>query len=145
VSSLENLAIRFAGEPDIEKVLDLWARAGAPPSVSDTHQGLSRLLRSDPQALLLAIRHEALIGSLIAVFDGWRASFYRLAVDPDHRRQGVASALLAEAERRLAELGAARLTAIVAAEDPRAMGFWRAAGYDRQEHRTRFVKLTEGH
>jgi hypothetical protein len=33
-----------------------------------------------------------------------------------------------------------RLTAIVIEDDPRAMGFWLAAGYATQSHRVRFVK-----
>ena len=43
---------------------------------------------------------------------------------------------------RMPELGAMRLTAIVADDDPRASGFWKAAGYEAQSQRARFVKLT---
>jgi hypothetical protein len=53
-------------------VLDLWAAAGSPPSVSDSPEGLSRLLAADPQALLVAERGGVLVGSLIAAWDGWR-------------------------------------------------------------------------
>lgn len=137
---MQSLCIRIASEQDIDAVLQLWASAGSVPTVSDTHDGILALLRTDPQALLLAVREDLLVGSLIATFDGWRANFYRLAVDPAHRRRGVASALLAQAERRLADRGAIRLSAIVASDDSRAGGFWRAAGYECQKHRARFVK-----
>jgi ribosomal protein S18 acetylase RimI-like enzyme len=85
----------------------------------------------------------AVIGSLIAAWDGWRGSFYRLAVHPVWRRQGIATALLRESEHRLRERGAARLTAIVADHDPAAIGFWQAAGYQRQQRRARFVRHVE--
>jgi ribosomal protein S18 acetylase RimI-like enzyme len=51
--------------------------------------------------------------------------------------------LLGEGERRLRERGAVRLTAIVTDESVAAMGFWEAAGYQRQQHRARFVRTAE--
>jgi ribosomal protein S18 acetylase RimI-like enzyme len=121
-------------------VLALWRAAGGPPSVTDTRAALGELLRRDPDALVLADSEGAAIGSLIAVWDGWRGNFYRLAVSPERRREGIASALLREGERRLHRVGASRLAAVVADDDPVAMEFWRAAGYRRQLDRTRFVR-----
>jgi ribosomal protein S18 acetylase RimI-like enzyme len=108
--------------------------------VSDTHEGLLRLLAVDPHGLLLAESGGSVIGSLIASWDGWRASFYRLAVHPDWRRRGIATALLRDGEHHLEALGALRLTAIVADDDPGALDFWRASGYRRQQHRVRYVR-----
>jgi ribosomal protein S18 acetylase RimI-like enzyme len=134
-----NWTIRSAADGDLASVLRLWDLADALPSVSDTRDGLSLLLATDPRALLVAASAEAVLGSLIAAWDGWRGSFYRLAVHPDRRRGGIATALLHEGERRLRDRGAVRLTAIVADDDPTAMSFWEAAGYRRQRDRTRFV------
>jgi ribosomal protein S18 acetylase RimI-like enzyme len=136
----DHWTIRRAIEDDIASVLDLWAVAGSLPSVSDSPDGLARLLAADPQALLVAELEGVLAGSLIAAWDGWRGSFYRLAVSPGHRRKGLATMLLREGERRLRERGAVRLTAIVTDDEAGAMGFWRAAGYERQRHRARFVR-----
>jgi ribosomal protein S18 acetylase RimI-like enzyme len=132
--------IRDAGEEDIAAVLALWEAAGSLPSVSDSPEGLARLLAADPQALLVAELDGILVGSLIAAWDGWRGSFYRLAVSPEHRRRGLAKMLLREGERRLRERGAARLTAIVADDEADAIAFWRATGYEHQRHRARFVR-----
>lgn len=122
-------------------MLSLWETAGTSPGVNDTHMGLSHLLACDQEALLLATAPGgAAIGTLIAVWDGWRASFYRLAVHPRWRRQGVALALLRRGESQLGKRGAVRLTAIVADDDPVAIDFWRGAGYERQQHRARFVR-----
>jgi ribosomal protein S18 acetylase RimI-like enzyme len=111
-----------------------------PPGVSDTEEGLSRLLAQEPDGLLIAESRGQAVGALIAVWDGWRGSFYRLAVHADSRRQGLATALLREGERRLRARGAVRLTAIVADDDPGAMDFWRSVGYERQPDRVRFVR-----
>jgi len=136
--------IRAAGEEDIAAVLALWEAAGSLPSVSDSPEGLARLLSADSEALLVAEIDGVLIGSLIAAWDGWRGSFYRLAVSPEHRRKGLATTLLREGERRLRERGAVRLTAIVADDDAGATAFWRAAGYERQGHQARFVHHSDG-
>ena len=81
-----------------------------------------------------------IVGSLIAGWDGWRATFYRLAVDPAHRRHGLATALVRAGEERLRALGAHRLNAIVETHKPGAMAFWASAGYELQTARSRFVK-----
>jgi ribosomal protein S18 acetylase RimI-like enzyme len=140
---LPDWTIRNATEDDIASVLDLWAAAGSLPSVSDSPGGLVGLLAADPQALLVAELDGVLAGSLIAAWDGWRGSFYRLAVTPEHRREGLATMLLSEGERRLRERGAVRLTVIVADDDPTAMSFWQAAGYEHQQHRARFVRHSD--
>lgn len=135
--------IRSATERDIASVLGLWETAGSPPSVSDTREGLARLLSTDRDALLLAESGGVVVGSLIAAWDGWRGSFYKLVVRPGYRRQGLATALLRAGERYLRARGAVRLTAIVVEDDPAAMGFWQAACYERQQHRARFVRPSD--
>ena len=76
-----------------------------PGGVAET----AALLRHDPDALLVAIAQSTIVGTLIAGWDGWRCHLYRLAVEPQYRRQGVAGALVAEAARRAARRGARRL------------------------------------
>jgi ribosomal protein S18 acetylase RimI-like enzyme len=137
---LADWSTRTATPEDLPAVLALWEDAGGPRSVTDTPEGLAELLARDREGLLLADCAGVPIASLIAVWDGWRGSFYKLAVRPERRREGIATALLREGERRLGARGARRLSAIVAADDPGALGFWRSAGYSRQGERTRFVR-----
>jgi len=132
--------IRSATETDIAAVLDLWAGAGSVASVTDSHDGVARLLDRDADALIVAELEGAVVGSLIAAWDGWRGSFYRLAVSPEYRRKGLATVLLREGELRLRQRGAVRLTAIVADDEAGALAFWRSATYERQPDRTRFVR-----
>jgi ribosomal protein S18 acetylase RimI-like enzyme len=136
--------IRRGTEEDIWSVLDLWRLAESLPSVTDNAEGLAGLLRQDPASLLLAEAGAGIVGSLIVAWDGWRGAFYRLAVDPEWRRRGIATALIRAGEDRLRELGAVRLTAIVASGEPAATGLWTAAGYEQQHDRRRFVRMLAG-
>ena len=125
---------------DVDAVLALLRRAEAGPSSTESADDLRRLLERDPDALLLADAEGEIVGSLVAGWDGWRGTFYRLAVDPAHRRCGLATEMVRAGEERLRALGGRRLNAIVESEEADAMAFWAAAGYELQTARSRFVK-----
>ncbi len=133
--------IRGGTAADIGATLALWGLAEALPSATDSEQALGHLLDCDPEALLLAFAGEEVVGSLIVTWDGWRGSFYRLAVHPEWRRQGIATALIRAGEERLREVGAIRLTAIVVSEERDAMALWQVMGYERQPGTSRFVRM----
>jgi ribosomal-protein-alanine N-acetyltransferase len=132
-------SITVATPADLVAVLELWRAAGAHPGSTDDLESLGRLLAHDPGALLLASDGAGLVGTVIAAWDGWRGTVYRLAVVPGRRRQGVAGALLGAAEERLERLGARRLQAVVVASDGGATGFWRAGDWTEQTDRLRFT------
>jgi ribosomal protein S18 acetylase RimI-like enzyme len=137
---LSSSSIRHGTPDDLDGVLDLWALSAAPPTVTDNIEALRSLVAQDPYALLMAGARGEVVGSLIAAWNGWRGSFYRLVVHPDHRRRGLATRLVREGEKRLRDRGAVRLDAIVAADEVAAMSFWSAVGYARQHDRSRFVR-----
>ncbi|MEU1665474.1 GNAT family N-acetyltransferase [Streptomyces sparsogenes] len=137
---MNDLAIRAAVPEDLDAVLAFWKDAAEGTSISDDRDGVARLLDRDPESLLLAERGGELAGTVIAGFDGWRCHLYRLAVHPDHRRQGVASALLRAAEERFTALGGRRGDAMVLDDNTLAHHAWRAAGYAPQPEWSRWVK-----
>jgi len=132
--------LRSASLDDVAAVLDLWRRAEAVVSVTDDVEGLRHLIVHDPAAVVVADEGGDLVGSVIAAWDGWRGSIYRLAVASTHRRRGLGRRLLAEAEGRLQRRGARRLQAVVVASEAAATGFWRAGPWEEQAGRLRFVR-----
>lgn len=111
-------------------MLALWAQARSEhASSSDRGEDLERLIDDSPASLLVAERDGAIVGALIAAWDGWRGNLYRLAVADDRRREGIARALVEAGEEYLRQCGTRRVTALVAFDDERAAGFWDAAGY----------------
>jgi ribosomal protein S18 acetylase RimI-like enzyme len=133
--------VRVATPQDVDAVLDLWdeARSAAASTPDDTGSVL-RLVEPAHDALLVAEHDGRIVGALVAAWDGWRGNMYRLAVLPAYRRRGIARRLVEAGHERLRARGARRVTALVAHDEPDAMGLWRAAGYQLDEEISRFVR-----
>lgn len=101
---------------------------------------MEQLLTHPTTTVLLAEADGALLGILIAGWDGWRAHLYRLTVSPELRRQGIATALLTEAQRRLTAKGARRLDAMVLNDNPDAHLAWEANDFRCQTQGRRWIK-----
>ena len=135
-----DLQIRTAGAEEAETVLSFWKEAAEGMSITDDVAGVRGLIERDSEALILAESQGRVVGSVIAGYDGWRCSLYRLAVLPSHRRQGVSTALLQAAEQRFLAVGGRRGDAMVLEANERAQRAWAAAGYHREDHWRRWVK-----
>ncbi len=134
-----HVELRSATADDIPGVLALWQQAAEPTS-TDSSAALAGLLRRDPGALIVGEADGRIVGSVIAGWDGWRGSIYRLAVAPDHRRHGLGQLLLRAAEDHLRGLGARRTHAIVVGANVTAVAFWRASDWEIQAGQLRFAK-----
>ncbi|MEU3483199.1 GNAT family N-acetyltransferase [Streptomyces sp. NPDC033754] len=139
-----DLQIRAALPDEAEAVLAFWKESAEGTSISDDVHGVTRLVERDPEALILALADGLIVGSVIAGWDGWRASLYRLAVLPSHRRRGISTALLRAAEERFAALGGRRADAMVLEANETGRRLWAAAGYEREERWRRWVKPLDG-
>jgi ribosomal protein S18 acetylase RimI-like enzyme len=137
------VTIRPVREDELSDVLKMWREADVtPPSISDSIEGLTRLIAEPAAILLVAEVDERIVGSVIGGCDGWRGNIYRLAVTPDQRRRGIARRLVMEVSALLFAKGAARLSALVEREHPWAIGFWesmREAGYENDARFARYI------
>jgi ribosomal protein S18 acetylase RimI-like enzyme len=131
--------IREATVDDIDDVLALWARADASPSITDTREGLERVIAAPQATVFVAVDGTQLMGSLIVTFDGWRGNMYRMAVDPTYRRRGIGRRLVDHAQHWLREQGAQRVTALVEGTNPRGQAFWRGVGFVPYDGMLRYV------
>jgi len=135
--------LRPASADDIAAVLAFWADATAEPSSTDDTEGLEGLLAQSPGALIVAVDDGTIVGSVIAGWDGWRGTLYRLAVAATHRRRGIATALVDEAEQHLRQRGVRRMHLIVGlAGGNAAIEFWRSARYEPTDQLRMVKNLT---
>jgi ribosomal protein S18 acetylase RimI-like enzyme len=134
------ITLRAGSGDDIARVLAFWRDATAEPASTDDADGLQSLIARSPGALLLAFDGDAIVGTIISGWDGWRGTLYRLAVAPAHRRRGIATMLVADAERQLREHGVRRMHLIAGrAGGTAAEAFWLSARYEPTDQ-VRFVK-----
>jgi ribosomal protein S18 acetylase RimI-like enzyme len=135
-----NVVIRECRDDEADGVLQLWRDSETTVSVTDSVDDVRRAISQSATAFLVAESDGKIVGSIIGGFDGWRGNIYRLAVHPDHRRRGIARLLLKEVEKRLAQMGAKRITALVEKEHPWAVGYWEAVGYRLDAGMARYVR-----
>ncbi|MDJ0921648.1 MAG: GNAT family acetyltransferase [Henriciella sp.] len=90
---------------------------------------ISRKLSVQPELFYVATRDTQIIGTIIAGYDGVRGWVHKLAVRPDHRRQGLASALMHHAEKSLKDIGCPKLNLQVRASNLGMLKFYESLGY----------------
>jgi ribosomal protein S18 acetylase RimI-like enzyme len=135
------LVLRAAEAHELDAVLAFWGVAAENAHrPADTHAALAMLHLRDPDALILAVDGDEIVGTVIAGWDGWRCHLYRLAVAPGRRRAGIGRALITAAEERFRVLGGARSQAMVLDDNLQAHRLWSASGYHQQQEWSRWIK-----
>ncbi|MFT3855673.1 MAG: GNAT family N-acetyltransferase [Ilumatobacteraceae bacterium] len=125
--------IRPATSADLEVIAALWAGHGGPSTRPGGLDDVRRLHAWDQRAIAVASTGGEIRGAIIVGFDGWRCHLYRLAVEPAHRRSGIATALVDHAIERARRLGATRIDAMIDNANLGAIAFWEACGLVRDE------------
>ena len=142
---------------DVDAVADQWDSLARGQSEYDSHITPERnqatvreaaLRRIVADELLVAREDEELTGFVMFTVesgqyeqDVQRGVVQNLYVDPDHRRQGIGTRLLAAAEDRLADSGVDRVALNVMAPNEDARRFYRRHGYE--PHRVELEKPVE--
>jgi len=93
-----------------------------------------------PEFFVGAFADSQLVGTVIASSDGRKGWINRLAVHPKHRRQGVAKALVAEAEKVLRKNGVEIFSALIMDHDRASKELFKELGYEELEDIKYFSK-----
>lgn len=139
------ISIRAFRESDTEAAVSLWQECGLTRPWNDPRADIARKLAVQSGLFLVAedaaargSEHAdefgtALVGTVMAGYDGHRGWMYYLASAPERRGQGIGKALVAEAERRLEALGCPKAMLIVRRENDAVVGFYDSLGYDEND------------
>lgn len=95
---MENL-FRLMQKSDYESVYSLWMKCKNMGfnNVDDSEKGISKYLERNPKTCFVCVQNEKVVGVILSGHDGRRGFIHHLAVDPDCRRQGIATELLRRA------------------------------------------------
>lgn len=125
----------FQYPADYPQVYELWEKAGPGIHVrrSDQPSEIEKKIQRDPDLFLVAEEHGEIIGAVLGGFDGRRGMMYHLAVAQEHRRRGIAQALMNELEERLREKGCIRYYLLVTRDNLSAIQFYESHGWERMD------------
>jgi ribosomal protein S18 acetylase RimI-like enzyme len=128
------LEIRPYDETDEPAVVALWCEVF--PGEGG-HNEPSRAIRDKlayQRELFFVVTLEgAVVGTVMAGYDGHRGWIYRVAVDPRRHRHGIGAALLRHAEEKLIALGCPKINLQVLASNAGVVAFYEKMGYRVEE------------
>ncbi len=125
------LRVRPYEDHDRDAVVSLWALVFPDePAWNASEAMIDRKLTVQRQLFFVAEHQGAIVGTVVAGFDGVRGWVHKVAAHPDYRRQGVARQLMEAAEAGLKALGCNKLNLQVREGNDSAVRFYLSAGYD---------------
>ncbi len=135
VPPVENQRMLIAPIPSAleHEAVRLWRDCGLVRPWNDPDADLARALDGPSSTVLGAVADEQLLGTVMVGHDGHRGWVYYLAVQPDHRGNGLGRELMSAAESWLREQGVPKLQLMVRADNSAVIEFYKRLGYVDQQ------------
>ncbi len=121
---------------DIEATVELWRRSDLLNPNNEPRRDIERKLLDSPWGFFVMVDEGDIIGSIMVGYDGHRGWVNYLACHPDHRRKGVATALLNTAREVLLKRGCPKINLQVRAGNISAINFYESMGYTEDQVRS---------
>ncbi|HUZ40930.1 MAG TPA: GNAT family acetyltransferase [Acidimicrobiales bacterium] len=135
------MEIRTFVRDDIEETVELWRRSELLNPKNDPRRDIERKLIDSPWGFLVMVDEDQIIGSIMVGYDGHRGWVNYLACHPEHRRKGVATALMNKAQEVLLEHGCPKINLQVRAGNTSATRFYESIGYSEDHVRSYGLRL----
>jgi ribosomal protein S18 acetylase RimI-like enzyme len=94
---------------------------------------IDKKLAVDDQLFFVAVAGPTVVGTVMAGYDGHRGWIYSVAVAPSHRRQGLGTRLVAQAEQALASRGCVKINLQILASNESVTAFYASLGYSVEQ------------
>lgn len=125
------MEIRRLTISDYKELTELWFKASLPfkPQGRDSKETIANQISVNPDFFIGAYEDSCLVGAAILSSDLRKGWINRLAVDPSHRRRGIAEALIMESERVLRKRGLRIFCALTEDSNVASRTLFKKCGY----------------
>jgi ribosomal protein S18 acetylase RimI-like enzyme len=112
------------------QVVALWEEVfGYEAAHNKPGMAIDKKLAVNDQLFFVALADNAVVGTVMAGYDGHRGWIYSVAVAPSHRRQGLGSRLVSHAERALVGMGCVKINLQILEGNENVVAFYAGLGY----------------
>jgi ribosomal protein S18 acetylase RimI-like enzyme len=141
---MDDLIIREMVMGDYSTIIEIWEECGLPykPSGRDHPDSIEKEMNGDQNSFLVAEIHGEIVGSILVTHDGRKGWINRLSVRREHRKIGIARALVSEAEKWLMEQGIGIFACFIEGDNPISKKVFERLGYLEFENISYYTKRT---
>ena len=126
---MTELLIRPFDRADLDATVALWRDCGLVRPWNDPVRDIERKQLVQPELFLVGLMDAAVVGSVMAGYDGHRGWVNYLAVSPEHQRRGIARQLMSRVEQELLAMGCPKINLQVRDGNDETIRFYAALGY----------------
>lgn len=117
-------------DPHRAEVVSLWQDVfGHATGHNDASLAIDKKVDAADGLFFLALKDGAVVGTILAGYDGHRGWLYSVAVHATHRNQGIGSALVLHAEEELARRGCMKLNLQIVEGNEKVAAFYESLGF----------------
>ena len=123
------LQIRPFIPSDEDAVINLWHMCGLVVPQNDPRKDIQRKLTVSPELFLIGEFDNEIVASCMAGYEGHRGWINYLAVAPHKQRKGIASQIMAHAEKLLRDFGCPKINLQIRASNHAVIDFYKSIGF----------------
>jgi ribosomal protein S18 acetylase RimI-like enzyme len=113
-----------------QQVVALWKAVfsyDAPHN--EPNLAIEKKIAVDDQLFFVAVDSQAVVGTIMAGYDGHRGWIYSVAVSPAHRRKGIGTSLVCHAEQALTAKGCVKINLQILEGNESVAAFYSKLGF----------------
>jgi ribosomal protein S18 acetylase RimI-like enzyme len=126
---MTDFTVRQYRPEDEEAVIRLWSDCKLIVPHNDPQRDIHRKLKVNPEWFLVGEIAGEVVATCMAGYEGHRGWINYLAVSPPHRRRGLATRIMQEAERQLRAAGCPKINLQIRTCNADVIDFYKILGF----------------